>query len=277
MSAIAGAGGMRLLPPEIEAILTTANLLRLAWAIGFLFVGYIGLKIFLFFLGRSLERRISAQSTMIVRKVVIYAGMTVLVLIVLAQFGISMAALLGAAGILGIGLGFAAQTSLSNMISGVFLISEKAFAVGDLITLGETTGFILSIDLLSVKLRTLDNRFVRVPNESIIKSEVVNITRFPIRRMDLDFTVAQGTDLAIVREVAVGVVGELPECLDDPEPLFLIQKVSPLGYDVRLGVWFPRDQFLAVRNGVLALLVRRLEEGRIELAKYPFVNEPRVS
>lgn len=273
----AGAVGMRVLPPEFEAILTTTNLLRLVWATGFLIVGYLGLKLFVFFLGRSVERRITAQSAMIVRKAVIYAGMTVLLLVVLAQFGISMAALLGAAGILGIGLGFAAQTSLSNIISGVFLISEKAFAVGDLITLGETTGFILSIDLLSVKLRTLDNRFVRVPNESIIKSEVVNITRFPIRRMDLDFTVAQGTDLAIVREIAVGVVGELPECLDEPEPLFLIQRVSPLGYEVRLGVWFPRDQFLAVRNGVLALLLRKLEEGGIELARYPFVNEPRLS
>ena len=76
---------------------------------------------------------------------------------------------------------FASQTSVSNIISGIFLISEQPFQVGDLIKVGETKGVVLSIDLLSIKLRTFDNQLVRIPNENLIKNELSNITRFPIR------------------------------------------------------------------------------------------------
>ena len=117
---------------------------------------------------------------------------------VLGELGVKLTALLGAAGIVGIAVGFASQTSVSNIISGLFLISEKPFAIGDVLKVGGTTGIIQSIDLLSIKIRTFDNLFVRIPNEKILSSEVTNITRFPIRRMDIVFQVDYGQDLARV-------------------------------------------------------------------------------
>lgn len=265
-----------ILPPEIESALTMDNLIRVLWAIGILFAGYLALKLVVFFVGRSVERRFTAQSSMIVKKTTLYAGMTLLILVILAQFGVRMNALLGAAGVLGIGLGFAAQTSVSNVISGVFLISEKSLSVGDLVTIGESTGIIISIDLLSLKLRTLDNQFVRVPNEDLIRLRVTNITRFPIRRMDILFTVTHSADLAAVRTICEEVVASVPESLDDPEPLFLLQGVTPLGCDIRFGVWFPKEQFLKVRNAAISGLLTRLREKNVELARYPFVNDPQL-
>lgn len=265
------------LPPELQNLFTADTLMRLLWGIAVFIVGILLLKLVVFVVGRSVERRLSAQSAMIVKKVLFYIGLLLVVLIILAQFGVQMNALLGAAGVLGLGIGFAAQTSVSNVISGAFLISEKAFTVGDLITIGDTTGVILSIDLLSVKLRMLDNRFVRVPNENIIKMNVTNITRFPIRRMDIEFTVAHSVDPLKVREIALSVVGLVSASLDEPEPLFLIQQVTPIGVDIRLGVWFPKDQFLVVRNGVLSGLISAFREQGIDFARYPFVKEPTVS
>ncbi|MFP4643426.1 MAG: mechanosensitive ion channel family protein [Spirochaetales bacterium] len=265
-----------LLPPEIEAALTMDNLIRVLLAVGVLLTGYLALKLVVFFVGKSIERRFSAQSSMVVKKTVLYTGMALLFLIIVAQFGVRMSALLGAAGVLGIGLGFAAQTSVSNVISGVFLISEKSLTVGDLITVGETTGIIISIDLLSLKLRTLDNQFVRVPNEDLIRSRVTNITRFPIRRMDILFTVSHSADLARVRTICEEVVASVPESLDEPEPLFLLQGVTPVGCEIRFGVWFPRDQFLEVRNAAISSLLARLNAEDVELARYPFVSDPQL-
>ena len=68
------------------------------------------------------------------------------------------------------------------MISGLFLLAEGSLAVGDVIRIGTTTGHVVAIDLLSVKIRTVENLIVRVPNESLVKGEITNLTRFAIRR-----------------------------------------------------------------------------------------------
>ena len=79
------------------------------------------------------------------------------------------------------------------------------------------------MNLLSVKLRTFDNLFVRIPNETMIKSEVTNLRRFPIRRIDLQIGVAYKEDLREVREVLLEVADRNPLCLEEPAPLIIFQ------------------------------------------------------
>jgi len=114
----------------------------------------------------------------LVRRVVFYGVAGLFVASALSDLGVDLSILLGAAGILTVALGFASQTSASNIISGLFLIGEKPFAVGDVIRVSGTVGEVISIDLMSVKLRTFDNLFVRIPNETMIKTEVTNLMRF---------------------------------------------------------------------------------------------------
>jgi small-conductance mechanosensitive channel len=142
-----------------------------------------------FILGKILKGRLSEQRTFMVKKGVRYSGLVMAVLFVFKTLGIDPSAILGAAGVAGIVFGFAAQTSMSSFISGLFILSEHPFQVGDAITVNTITGIVMSIDLLSVKIRTFDNLFVRIPNETIIKSNLVTITRFPIRRLDLSLTI----------------------------------------------------------------------------------------
>ncbi|MCB5521026.1 mechanosensitive ion channel family protein, partial [Erysipelatoclostridium ramosum] len=73
---------------------------------------------------------------------------------------------------------FASQTSLSNIISGLFLVGEKQTNLGDMIEVNGITGNVDSINLMSVQLRLPNNTMVRIPNEIIIKNPVSNITRF---------------------------------------------------------------------------------------------------
>ncbi len=226
---------------------------------------FAALKIIAFIIGRLVERRFSRQSMMITRKLVTYLGSVVILLIVLAQMGVTLTGLLGAFGIAGVAIGFAAQTSVSNIISGVFLISEKSFEHGDLVRVGDYTGIVLSIDLLSIKIRTLDNQFIRIPNETLIKSEVTTITRFPIRRMNVEFTVSYNTDLSALRQALLEVVRAIPRCLDDPEPLYLIKGFGPRGVDILLGVWFAKEDFVAVKNSVHEGIKARFERDGVEI------------
>jgi small-conductance mechanosensitive channel len=154
---------------------------------------------------------------------------------------------------------------VSNVISGMFLISEKPFAVGDVITVGGRTGIVQSIDLLSVKLRTFDNQYVRIPNEMIIKTEVVNVTRFPIRRLDLNVGVAYKEDLARVEAVLRDVALRNPSVLDEPEPAFVLKNFGDSALEIQFGVWFPKDDYIKARNSMMREIKQRFDEEGIEI------------
>ncbi|MDR1929214.1 MAG: mechanosensitive ion channel family protein, partial [Treponema sp.] len=160
---------------KLAGIVFTAALILLAFSI----IRYS--------LGKFLKGKISARRVVTARKAARYTGFAIALLYIFKSAGIDITAILGAAGVAGIVLGFAAQTSVSSLISGFFLMSEKPFTRGDTVKVGDITGIVLSADFLSVKLKTLDNLFVRIPNETLIKSNLINVTRFPIRRLDLSF------------------------------------------------------------------------------------------
>ncbi|MFT5353742.1 MAG: small-conductance mechanosensitive channel [Polyangiales bacterium] len=200
--------------------------------------------------------RDDAQRGMLVRRGVFYTIAGLGVLGALRELGFDLSVLLGAAGVLTVAFGFASQTSASNLISGLFLIGERAFGVGDIIRVGTTAGEVLSIDMLSVKLRTFDNLYVRLPNEMLIKSELTNLSRFDLRRIDLLLRVGYGQDLEEVREVLDALATAEPRILEEPKPIFVAQDFEADGVLIKFSVWARREIFVEVRSA-LQIAVRR--------------------
>lgn len=257
-----------LLPEEILGWFAPGQLTRVSIVLLIVVGGLLFLRILVFFVTRALRKNFTEQSVMLIRKIIFYIGTLILLMIVLGQLGLQLGALLGAAGIAGIALGFAAQTSVSNIISGMFLISERSFELGNVIKIGETIGMVLSIDLLSVKIRTFDNRYVRIPNENFIKTEFTNVTKFPIRRMDFMITVARDTDLVALEELLKGIARDQPLCLDEPEPLFLLQDFTTRGISLQFGIWFTRTALIDTKNAMM----RALQKGFAEAGISPVVD-----
>jgi small-conductance mechanosensitive channel len=220
---------------------------------------------------RWVGKKYSRQQGMIAGKAVFYPGLLILVMTLLAQFDFSLAPLLGAAGILGIAIGFASQTSVSNIISGFFLIAEKPFEVDDVIQVGDTVGRVLSIDTLSVKLRTLDNRFVRIPNETIVKSQVTTITRYPVRRLELDIGVAYKEDVKRVRELILEVVERNPRALMEPPPMVVFDSYGSSALELKLRVWATRENFIVLKNALLEEIKARFDQEGIEIP-FPHIS-----
>jgi len=161
----------KLFTEDLAGMFAPERLERILVAAVTVVAGFVALRIITALVGRLSRKRLTGQSAMLLRKAVFYVGAALILVLALRQLGFQLTALLGAAGIVGIAIGFASQTSVSNIISGLFLISEKPFAVGDVIKAGEHTGIVMSIDLLSVKIRTFDNQFVRIPNEKILSTD----------------------------------------------------------------------------------------------------------
>jgi small-conductance mechanosensitive channel len=214
---------------------------------------------------RLAAKRFSAHHMQLSRRIVLYAVLALFTASALRELGFSLGVLMGAAGVLSVAIGFASQTSASNLISGLFLIGERPFEVGDLITVGDTTGEVLSIDALSVKLRTFDNLFVRIPNETLIKSQVTTLTRFPIRRLDLKLGVAYKEDINRVLEVLRRVAERNLTCLDDPAPLFIFLGFGDSALEIQFSVWATRERFLDLRNTIQAEIKAAFDEAGIEI------------
>lgn len=231
-------------------------------------LGFLGVAILSRLLIRPWAGKLSPQSRLVLRKAISYSLFVILSLMVLNQFHFNIGTILGAAGIAGIAIGFAAQTSLSNMISGFFLLVERPFQVGDVIRVDGHTGTVESVDLLALTMRTFDNLSIRIPNESLVRSHLTNITRHPIRRYDIEFGVAYREDVDHVLTILRDVADRNPHILVEPEPLVAITGFGESQLNFFLGVWHEKDDFVEMRNSILRDLKKRFAEEGIEIP-YP--------
>lgn len=214
---------------------------------------------------KLVTRNFSQHHAVLFKRLVYWLVLALFFASALRQLGFSLGVLLGAAGVLSVAIGFASQTSASNLISGLFLIGEKPFQLGDVIKVGNTTGEVLSIDLLSVKLRTFDNLFVRIPNESLIKTEMTNLTRFPIRRFDLQVGVAYKENISQVRKVLLEVADNNPLSLDEPAPLFVFNGFADSSLSIQFSVWTKRENFRDLRNSLQEEVKMAFDKAGIEI------------
>lgn len=209
--------------------------------------------------------RVGAQHAQTVARLAFYVLAAVVLLTALQRAGLDVSVLLGAAGILTVAIGFASQTSASNIISGIFLLGERPFVAGDIITAGGQTGEIVSVDLLSVTMRTFDNLAVRIPNETLLKSQFTTLTRYPIRRLDVAVGVAYKEDLPRVFGVLKKVADDNPLCLDEPVPLLIFLGFGDSSLNIQFSVWSARERFLELRNSIYPEIKRAFDEVGIEI------------
>jgi len=199
------------------------------------------------------------------KRLVFYVIVVIFAVAALREAGFSLDVVLGAAGILTVAIGFASQTSASNMISGLFLLVEKPFEIGDVIEADATIGEVVSIDMLSVKLRTPDNLYVRIPNETLIKTKVVNRFRFPIRRLDLTVGIAYAEDVERVEKLLLALAEKHPTCLKEPNPFVLVTGFGQSSVDVQFSFWVPREKLAASRSSMMIAVKKMLDREKIEI------------
>lgn len=221
------------------------------------------------FLGRLVKRlghdHLTLHQQVMFRRLVFYGVLALFLTLALRESGFQIGVLLGAAGILTVALGFASQTSASNIISGLFLVAERPFELGQFIEVEGIRGDVVSIDLLSVKLRTLDNLYVRIPNESLIKSRLTNFSRFPIRRLDLPVGVAYGEDLDRVTRVLTDLVADNPHCMEEPAPFVILQQFGGSSVDLQLSFWVRREDVRTLRSDMMFAIKAAFDREGIEI------------
>ncbi len=253
------------------SVLDTLSIWMMVKACMTIVLGWLLAKLVQKLFVQTTQHKLTAHSRSITSRAIFYSIFILFVVMSIDQLGFKLGVLLGAAGILTVAVGFASQTSASNLISGLFLLGEKPFQIGDLIQVGTDTGEVISIDLLSVKLRTFDNLFVRIPNEALIKTTFVNLSKFPIRRIDLIIGVAYKEDIKQVSELLLAMADDELRILEEPVPTCMLSDFAASSVDLKLSVWTKSERFREVRSDLLMQIKALFDEKGIEIP-FPHVS-----
>lgn len=232
---------------------------RIVFAVLLLFFGYfIGKKIS-HWVERFIESRFSKHQAMLSSRVVFYSLFLLFLVSALHEMGFKLTILLGTAGLFTVALSFASQTAASNLISGVFLLFERPFKVGDVISIKDIKGTVETIDWLSTKIKTNDNRLIRIPNEGLIKSEITNLSTYPQKRDEIILRIDAAHDVNNIKSLIQKICDECCHILPMPSTKILFsQMIDRGGIELKVLYWSSVD-IATVRDEVLSTIKTTFE------------------
>lgn len=232
----------------LEKLITPDALIRYSEALLIFVVGYGMAKLGSSLIPRLYSSRLTEHGQMVLGKVFFYLVFLASFFSALSHTGVNLSALMAAAGVVTVAISFAAQTSVSNVISGIFLLFDRPFSLGDTIKVDLILGNVLSMGMLSSKVRTFDNLVVRIPNEVLLKSTITNYSLLNVRRIEIPVTVAHENNLFEVQELILKIARSYSDVLDEPEPVVLTDLIQDQGITLLVRVWVERTNYVTVRS-----------------------------
>jgi len=160
------------------------------------------------------------------------------------QLGINIAAALAGLGIAGIAIGFAAQDSVANVISGILIFLDRPFVVGDWIDVEGQFGSVAEITLRSTRIRTPRNSYVVIPNKTIVDAVLENYSKHGELRVDVPVGIAYKEDIREARRVLLDAVRGLEYVRSDPEPDVVVTALGDSSVNLTVRVWIDEGSHL---------------------------------
>jgi len=198
--------------------------------LGALLILFIGLRIVKWISGlaeRGLTRaKVEPTAVQFLRKVAYVALLVVLLLAVLQVVGVPMTSMIAVLGAAGLAIGLALKDSLSNIASGVMLVTLKPFKVDDIVTINGESGKVESVSIFQTRLRGADNQTIVLPNSLITSDSIINLTPDVMRRIELVIGIGYGDDIDTARAVALEIIHADARVLAEPEPDVLVYALA---------------------------------------------------
>jgi len=188
-------------------------------------------------LQRVLERKnAEAGATQLLSRIVKWTIITVGVIAALQRF-FNVTAFLAGLGIIGFSVGFALQNILQNFASGIILLIQQPFRVGDDAGLAGYDGTVLKIGLRTTEIKTLNGLLVFLPNADVLSQPIINYTRANRRRVDLPVSISYEADPEYVRGMILAEIRSVPGYMDMPAPQVLFHTFSASSIDLTVFFW----------------------------------------
>jgi small-conductance mechanosensitive channel len=214
---------------------------------------------------RTLKDKIDKEHLELLSKIVSYGVMVLAIIWVMPTVGLEPSGLLVAGGIVGLAIGFASQSIIGNLISGIFLMGERPAKIGDLVEIADELGFIEDIKIISTTIRTLEGNLTRIPNETVFTTNIINYTNTPVRRFEYTAGISYADDADQAIEIIKGLINDHPLALVNPPPQVFVDVLGDNSVDIVVRIWSPSTEWFAVKMELLWKIKQALEAAGIEI------------
>lgn len=153
-----------------------------------------------------------------------------------------LSTILGAAGIIGLAIGFAVRDTVENFIASILLSMRQPFRPNDLIEINGDMGKVIRLTSRATILLSLDGNHIRIPNATVFKSRIINYTRNRARRFQFDQSIETSKGVKEQRRLVLDTLKSLPFVLDTPAPSVWIESASKDSATLRLSAWFDQRE-----------------------------------
>jgi len=236
--------------------------LGVAAAVGLTVAIALGIRLALRKLVSSkLPRHIYVPIERIVFYGIIAAGVTA----ALSPLGIDLTGLLVAGGVMGIVVGFAAQTVVANALSGIFLHIDRPLKLGDPVQVENISGHVIDISIFSTKIKTWDGNIVRIPNDKLFSALITNYTASVARRIEFKIGISYSSDIGKAKEAILRVFNDHPLVLINPPPEVFVDDFGDSAIVLAARCWVPAPLWLRIRKELLELIKKSFDEAGVEI------------
>ena len=196
-----------------------------------------------------------------IRRLIFIIGFVVALTALEVNTGPIVAAI-GAAGFV---VAFALQDSLSNLASGIMILLYRPFDVGDVVETGGVSGTVTSLNLVSVGIKTFDNKQVLVPNNSVWHNVIVNATGVKERRVDMVFGIGYDDDMDAAQAVLERIVDEHPKTLGEPAPVVRVNELADFSVNFICRPWVKTEDYWEVYWDVTRRVKEEFDKANISI------------
>lgn len=232
----------------VTVIIIIAAFLIIKWTSGF--INRTGTKF-----------ELDATLIQVINEILKYTVYALAITIILNELGVNITAIALSLGIVGIAVGFAARDTISNFISGLFVLGDKTFKVGDIIEISDTKGKVFNMGFRVTKLITPDNNIITIPNSNFSKNVHINHTPMEEKRVDLNVIIPYSVKVEDIEESFLELVSEFKWALDVPKANVLINELADTGVKATLSVWVDDPWMVADYRSMIAQKIGPLLAG----------------
>jgi len=217
-------------------------------------------------LRRSLKDKVGREHLEIIRKIVSYSIIVIAIIWALTILGVNLSGLMVAGGIAGLVIGFASQSIVGNLVSGLFLMIERPIKIGDQVDIDQIRGFVEDIRIISTTVRTYDGLYVRIPNQKVFTTSITNYVGNVARRFGYVVGIRYSDDADKAIAIIKNLIEGYPFALKNPPPQAFVDNLGDNSVNVIVRVWAPITDWYGLKMELLWKIKKALEEKGIEIA-----------
>lgn len=239
---------------------------HLAVAVAVLVIGIGVIRYVVDLLPRVLDRyEVDRTVVLFFRTTVRGLMLAMLCLVVLSLVGVPTGSFIAALGAIGLAVGLALSSSLSNLAWGVLLVLFRPFRVGERVVIGGVEGVVDHVNLMHTHLTTADHRMAVLPNAKVGNDIIVNVTRMGTRRVEVRVGIGFDDDIDEARALILSLMREDARIHQVPEPTVWVDELGNWSVNLIVRCFVESDQWLAVRSSLLERIKSAFAKASIQI------------